>query len=364
MPYKRQDSKYWWISYQDTDGTWRNESAKTTSKGDARALEQQKRADTWRERLAGVKPKRTFEAVMKPYLLHASRAHRSYLSTVDRVKMLKSMFAGRFINDLTGQDIRNYTHQRTLEGAKNSTINRELSALSAAINYCNSELEWHLPNPVLGRRVREPDGRIRWLTRAEVSQLCHAARQQRNGEFLDDFIRVAVNTGCRRGELYGLEWRRVDLHNRLIILESEHTKSQKRRAVPLNRAAFDALLSRQAFRAEHCPDSPYVFCLASGERIKSIRNAFESACKAANIADFTIHDLRHTCAAWLVSSGVPLPEVRDLLGHSTIVMTEKYAHLAPRRVRDAVAMLDLFDDTPGDVVSITQAKGKKADQAG
>ncbi|MFO6405088.1 site-specific integrase, partial [Pseudomonas aeruginosa] len=67
---------------------------------------------------------------------------------------------------------------------------------------------------------------------------------------------------------------------------------------------------------------------------------FKQACKAAKIVDFTIHDLRHTCAAWLVSAGVPLADVRDLLGHSTVAMTERYAHLAPARVRDAVGVLD------------------------
>jgi hypothetical protein len=60
----------------------------------------------------------------------------------------------------------------------------------------------------------------------------------------------------------------------------------------------------------------------------------------AEIENFRIHDLRHTCAAWLVSAGVPLPEVRDLLGHSTIRMTERYAHLAPENVRAAVARLE------------------------
>jgi len=60
----------------------------------------------------------------------------------------------------------------------------------------------------------------------------------------------------------------------------------------------------------------------------------------AGIADFRIHDLRHTCAAWLVQAGVPLSEIRDLLGHSTISMTEKYAHLAPENIRSAVSVLD------------------------
>ena len=60
----------------------------------------------------------------------------------------------------------------------------------------------------------------------------------------------------------------------------------------------------------------------------------------AGITDFVIHDLRHTCAAHLVSAGVPLAEVRDLLGHSTIMMTERYAHLDPGSVRNAVSVLD------------------------
>ncbi|MEO5355492.1 MAG: tyrosine-type recombinase/integrase, partial [Magnetococcus sp. XQGC-1] len=62
--------------------------------------------------------------------------------------------------------------------------------------------------------------------------------------------------------------------------------------------------------------------------------------RKAGIENFHIHDLRHTCAAWLVTSGVALPEVRDLLGHSTIRMTERYAHLAPENIRAAVAVLD------------------------
>ncbi|MNN84569.1 putative prophage phiRv2 integrase [compost metagenome] len=71
-----------------------------------------------------------------------------------------------------------------------------------------------------------------------------------------------------------------------------------------------------------------------------MRKGFNEACKKAGIDDFTIHDLRHTCAAHLISAGVALAEVRDLLGHSTVMMTERYAHLAPARVRDAVRVLD------------------------
>lgn len=63
-------------------------------------------------------------------------------------------------------------------------------------------------------------------------------------------------------------------------------------------------------------------------------------CRDAGIEDFHFHDLRHTCAAWLVSPGAPLAEIRDLLGHSTIQMTERYAHLAPETLRATVARFE------------------------
>ncbi len=71
-----------------------------------------------------------------------------------------------------------------------------------------------------------------------------------------------------------------------------------------------------------------------------MQNGFQAACTRAKIADFRVHDLRHTFASWLVQGGVPLLEVAKLLGHSTIEMTERYAHLAPENLRAAVGVLD------------------------
>ncbi|WP_295409335.1 site-specific integrase [uncultured Thiocystis sp.] len=80
--------------------------------------------------------------------------------------------------------------------------------------------------------------------------------------------------------------------------------------------------------------------MEDGSRIGTVRRSFATACRRAGIEDFHIHDLRHTCAAWMATAGVPLPEIRDLLGHASVTMTEKYAHLAPDRVRSAVGVLD------------------------
>ena len=71
---------------------------------------------------------------------------------------------------------------------------------------------------------------------------------------------------------------------------------------------------------------------------------FNSSCRRAGISNFRIHDLRHTCAAWMVKAGVPLVRVRDLLGHSSITTTEIYSHLAPKDVIDAVNVLDRCND--------------------
>jgi integrase len=87
-----------------------------------------------------------------------------------------------------------------------------------------------------------------------------------------------------------------------------------------------------------------------------VKKGFATACREAGIEDFRIHDMRHTCAAWLVSAGAALAEVRDLLGHASITMTERYAHLAPENVRNAVSLLEDARSRSGHV----KEKKKKA----
>ena len=231
-------------------------------------------------------------------------------------------FAGRNMGSLTGKDIRVYTSARTAAGIKPSTINRELVTLSASINWARTEMELELPNPVTGRKLKEPEARIRWITKAESLVLLKAA-ESKQAPYLVDFIDLALNTGCRRGELLGLEWTRVDFGQGLIHLEASHTKAKKRRTVPINATARAALVNRTSYRSEHCASSRWVFSNRQGERIASIKTAWGAACKRARIENFHIHDMRHTCAAWLVQAKVPLPQIRDLLGHASITMTEK-----------------------------------------
>lgn len=340
MPYRRADSPVWWISYTDAGGKRTRRSAETHNYQEAKQLEAKWRLEAHDEKHWDKEPSRTFDQLMLAYLEATQEEKRS--AWLDKVHAghLYGYLTGRELNGLGAADIRGYCEHRKRKGIKPATINRELTLLSSAINFGRRELEWEIPNPVTGRKLKEPEGRTRWITEAEAQTLLDEAGRARQTPHLVDFIKLALHSGCRSGELLGLEWRRVDLSEKLIHLEGEHTKNGKRRSVPLNQAAFDVILNRARFRAENCPGSPWVFSHANGERVQAVKRSFKTACSRAGIEDFRIHDLRHTCAAWLVSKGVALPEVRDLLGHSTIRMTERYAHLAPENVRAAVAVLD------------------------
>lgn len=351
MPYRRKDSAVWWVSFIDASGKRVRRSTGTTDRKEAEALEAKWKLEAHQQRQWGAAPSRSFEEVMLHYLRDAGRRLRpwGYRRNKDAAKHLRGYFKGSNMTKLDAPSVRGYIERRQGEGVSGDTIARELSVLSAAINYCRTELEWELPNPVLKRKPKPTEARVRWITHEEADKLLAASPAH-----LADFIRLALHTGCRKQELLGLEWSRVDLHARQFYLHGGHTKTGKRRTIPLNREAYAAIISRARFRAEHCPDSPWVFAHEDGKRIRDVKRSFGTACGNAGIRDFRIHDLRHTCAAWLVSAGVPLTEVRDLLGHSSVKMTEKYAHLAPENVRAAVAVLEGLSHDP-----VTVKRGKK-----
>ena len=189
-----------------------------------------------------------------------------------------------------------------------------------------------------GRKHRGVTHRVRWITHEEARRLIEACRDSKT-EYLADFVVFGLNTGMRKQEILGLEWSRVDLANRLIYLRPEDTKGKRSVGIPTNAAVRSILSARLEQRMRSDNPSPWVFHKA-GSRVGDVTNGFRLACKRAGIEDFHPHDLRHTCAAWLVSAGVPLSEVRDLLGHSSVTVTERYAHLCPERVREAVTVLD------------------------
>ncbi|MBK1722798.1 tyrosine-type recombinase/integrase [Thiocystis violacea] len=340
--YRRPDSPKWWASYVDASGKRVRRSTGATERQEAEALLAKWKLEAHRERQWGEQPTHTFDELMVAYLQGTSgeRRPRSEEAVKLHIWRLRQSFGGQEMESLSGGDIGEYIRKRKGEGVGNSTINREMEVLSAAITYASREWEWPLPNPVKGRMLKEPEGRLRWLTRAEAAALIRAAEAEPKAEHLGPLITLALHTGMRRGELLGLEWSRVDRRAGLIYLEGMHTKAGKRRTVPLNAIARNVIIVRERYKATHCPDAKWVFSDEEGNQIGSVKRSFATACRRAGIEDFHFHDLRHTCAAWLVQAGVPLTEVRDVLGHSTVKMTERYAHLAPENTRAALARLE------------------------
>lgn len=340
--YQRGDSPYWWASYTDSRGARTRRSTETADRKEAEALLAKWKLAAHLEKQWDVPPSHTFDELMLNYLADTKADKRSTERDHYSAKRLYPVFTGRTLDSLTPMDIHTYIRLRKAEQVQPATINKELHLLSSALNYATREWGWTVNNPVSGRTLREPEGRVRWLSMEEAQKLIDAAEAEpKAGTYLSEFIRIALHTGMRRGELLGLEWSRVDFSANLIHLAGVNTKSGKRRGIPMNETARAALIKRAGFRATYCPASPWVFCNKEGEQIGSIRRSFNTACRRAGLVDFHIHDLRHTCAAWLISAGVAMVEVRDLLGHASITMTERYAHLAPENVRAAVATLDI-----------------------
>jgi integrase len=105
----------------------------------------------------------------------------------------------------------------------------------------------------------------------------------------------------------------------------------------MNQAVYQALSAMPGPKVEGL-----VFRKRDGRAWGNIRTAFEAACREAKVNNFRFHDLRHTCASWLVMKGRSLKEVQEILGHREFTMTLRYAHLSPDRLRDAVASLEGF----------------------
>lgn len=244
MLYRRKGSPYWWASYTDAEGNRVRRSTGTTEKREAEALEAKWKLDAYQRKFWDAEPTRTFDELMLKYLQSVAGEKKSAERDVYVVKQLKPFFTGRELGTLKRSDVRAYIDKRKADGVGAATINREIGLFSAAINYARREWDWNIPNNVEGMLQKTPEGRVRSLTLAEARRLIQEAEKHTRSPLLVHFIRLALNTGCRRDEMLRLEWRRVDLRDNLIFLEGSDTKSGKRRSIPLNAEARAALLER------------------------------------------------------------------------------------------------------------------------
>jgi len=209
-----------------------------------------------------------------------------------------------------------------------ATVNRYIAALSHALSVAVKEWEWLDASPMPRvTKKKEPRGRSRYLDdgkhgERERERLLDACAD--GPAYLRPVVAIALATGMRRGEILGLRWCDVDLSTGTATLQE--TKNGERRVVPITGAGLDEL---RAWAKSH----PGVGRARVFTGTTSFHHAFDRAAERAGLEDFNFHDLRHTCASHLAMSGAPLLDIAAILGHKTLAMVKRYAHLSPTHLR-------------------------------
>lgn len=196
--------------------------------------------------------------------------------------------------------------------------------------------EYRTDNPVHGLKRNPEVKRTRYLSDEEMPRLLEALDAHTNQKSAN-VVRLLLLTGARRGEVLAATWDQFDLASGLWIKPSAHTKQKKEHRVPLSAGAVE-LLKRINSEA---PASSFVFPGRSAdEPLKDIKKFWATICDRADLKDFRIHDLRHTYASILASSGLSLPVIGALLGHTQPNTTARYSHLYDDPLREATEVVN------------------------
>ena len=300
--------------------------------------------------------------VYGPWITAQRKTGKAAVRTLNRFTDL----GGTRLADITAWQLEKWRTRKLKSGAKPATVNRDLGTLKAALNRA---VEWGYldANPLAAVKPVKTDdlGRPRFLSEEEETLLRDAldrrekrhcaARENANKwrserdyptmpdlrilpfvDHLQPIVLLALNTGMRRGEIFRLTWDDVDLDRAMLTVRGSGAKSGKTRHIPLNSEALEIL----RFWQERSTRTALVFPGTEGARLDNIDHGWQKLCADAPLTRFRFHDLRHTFASKLVMAGVDLNTVRELLGHSDIKMTLRYAHLAPEHKAAAVARLN------------------------
>ena len=233
-----------------------------------------------------------------------------------------------------------------------ATVNRFLAVLSHAFTVAVKEYGWVDSNPLLKvTKPKEPRGRVRFLSEDETApdgtvisgertRLLKACQASKSPELYTAVV-LSLSTGARQQEIMGLRWPQIDLARRVAILDE--TKNDERRVLPLAGLALTLLEERAKHRRT---DTDLVFPGRAkpkpGQPWKplDLRAAFEAALRRAKVEDFRWHDLRHSAASYLAMNGASLPEIAAVLGHKTLAMVKRYAHLSDAHTAGVVERMN------------------------
>ena len=342
----------WWICYFDLSGKKRREKA--GRKSDAIDLYRKRKMEVLQGKKLPEKlrSKAVSFSVLAQDAIQYSKANKmSYRQDVYRMSKLVGWLGDRFADTITPQEIECWLSEQAHENNwKPATINRFKALLSLIFRLGMQNGKVGVNPARLVRRRREDNARIRFLSEAEEKRLRFSIEAQFPSHLAE--FELALNTGMRRKEQYGLTWECIDFERRLItVLQS---KNGQMRHIPMNKVAIATV---ESLRVAH-ESTGRVFMSEDGkDPLAGPRHWFEPAVATANIQDFTWHCLRHTFASRLVMAGVDLRTVQQLMGHKTVQMTVRYAHLAPEHQLAAVERLcqsATKQNRPSDTTSDTE----------
>jgi integrase len=344
----------WWIEYRNRQGQrdWHRlgtnkqfdlESAKVearkllgdVAKGkDPAAI---KRAKKIEDRQSETRILRSF--LEGPYRSDYLAAQRSGKDTEARLKAAYRPFLDKDMERFAVAAFDKHRAERLAHGVTPQTLNRDRVALMRLLRQA---VIWGgiAANPLSGWKPLEipKHEHVRFLDDDERRRLTEALESPVIAPYFKAIVILALNTGCRRGELFGLTW--SNIKNRVMTVRAHTSKGNKTRHIPLNDAAMNALEAWKDLQGDVGRFNGLLFpSPKTGDTMNDVKRQWHKLMMLAKIENFRFHDMRHDFASRLVMNGIDLYRVQHLLGHSSPVMTQKYAHLQPGHLADAVKVL-------------------------
>jgi integrase len=342
--YKRQST--YWVRFQ-----WRGTEIRRSAHTSSKTIAQQflARLQDEHQRLdRGGRPRRTYKEAHDRFLADympslKPRTQERYRTTF---RQLAATFEGLYLDEISRGLLADYATARLKAGVTGATVRRDLATLSCL---CSCAVSWDFidANPVKQfskRHIKESPPRTTYPTDEQVDRLVANA-----SPMAGQVIRFLAETGMRQEEVCSLEWSQVSIQRREVRLTK--TKTSAPRVVPLSDAALGTIVGT----ARH-GSSPYVFWHGDGARYTTFANSFAIIAKRAGVP-FRCHDLRHRFASTFIQATGDIPALQAILGHKTIAMTMRYAHMVTRHLHRA---MENVGTKPGTIGTVSAGNVTKA----
>ena len=274
-----------------------------------------------------------FDELADMYIRDYARVNKkSWRTDESYIKGMREFFRNKLIDSITSQDIEQYKAKRIKDEVQPTTVNKCLQILSKMFNVA---ISWgrlkHNPCKGVKKYREEPFRRKRVLSEEEEKSLFAAIIPR----YLSSMVRIFLNTGLRRKELFQLTWENVDFRNRQIFIRE--TKTSRSRYVPMNETVYNEL---KALQQDGKREGLVFVNPKTGKAFVDIRKALYGACRRAKIKNLLLLDLRRTFATRIIEAGADIVTVGHLLGHTSVTTTQIYTMSNQDEKRRAVSLLE------------------------